>query len=70
MDTATIRRATGGYIVTVRWPLAGTPLSGGEKICKTFEEAAHALYEHLHPESPGGWNGGSVYRGADEDQTK
>jgi len=49
MDTATIRKATGGYIVTVRYPLAGTPLGGGEMVCTTFDEAVGALYEHLHP---------------------
>jgi hypothetical protein len=32
MDTATIRKAAGGYIVTVRYPLAGTPLGDGELI--------------------------------------
>ena len=50
-DVATIRRVTGGYIVTVRWPLAGSPLSGGEMVCTTFEAAIAALYQHLHPDN-------------------
>lgn len=48
-DIATIRRATGGYILTVRWPLAGEPVGGGEMVCATFDEVVTALYQHLHP---------------------
>lgn len=47
-DTATIRRVSGGYILTVRWPYAGIPLSGGEKVCTSFDEAVTALHRHLH----------------------
>lgn len=47
-DTATIRKVTGGYIVTVRWPYAGSPLSGGEMVCTSFDEAITALHRHLH----------------------
>lgn len=50
MSAATIRRVTGGYIVTGRWPLAGSPLSGGEMVCTSFDEAVTALYQHLHEE--------------------
>lgn len=50
MSAATIRKVTGGYIVTVRWPFAGSPLSGGEMVCTSFDEAVTALYQHLHEE--------------------
>lgn len=50
MSAATIRKAAGGYIVTVRWPYAGSPLSGGEMVCASFDEAVTALYLHLHEE--------------------
>lgn len=49
-DRATIRRVTGGYILTVSWPLAGSPISGGEMVCTTFAEAVTLLYRDLHPE--------------------
>lgn len=51
-DVATIRRVNGGYILNVRWPLAGTPYCGGEMVCTTFEAAIQTLYKHLHPEQP------------------
>ena len=47
MDAATIRKVTGGYIVTVRWPLAGTPLGGGEMVCTSFDEAVTVLHKHF-----------------------
>ena len=48
MDTATIRKAEGGYIVTVRYPIAGSPLAGGEAVCTTFDAAVTLLYRLLH----------------------
>ena len=47
---ASIKKVTGGYIAHVRWPYAGSPLGGGEAVCKTFDEAVTLLYKHLHPE--------------------
>jgi len=47
---ATIRKAKGGYIVEVRWPHGGQPLGNGEIICKTFDEAVTALFEHVEPD--------------------
>jgi hypothetical protein len=51
-EVASIKKVTGGYILNVRWPLAGTPIGGGEIVCITFDEAVSILYKHLHPDAP------------------